>query len=361
MPAGTGLGQSGGSGGMTPAELARLEYLETNEYKITYWASIATNSGTITKPTGSTIILDSFASGVDALVETISNGQPTGYSPVTGGGAYVTVSSFDASGNYTLSGTPSATPVALLYVITIPADQYQNLDLTKIIMPEYNNPVVQTITNGDTSHAPSSDAVYDALATKQNTLTNPVTGTGTSNEIAYWSASNTIGSLAVATYPNLTELSYVKGLTSAIQTQLDNKVSYTMGAVTSNSASPADSITYYTYLGGGISLLTAAQAGIQFAKTGTINIFQITGFHSTNASNESVSFYLRNVTTATDYTITTSWDDSYGANASITRTYTGLNIPISNTTDKWILKIVTPSWGTNPTNWAFIFSYIIEF
>lgn len=135
MPAGTGLMQSA-AGGMSPSELARLEYLEANEYKVTYWASIATNSGTITKPTGSTIILDSFASGVDALVETISNGQPTGYSPVTGGGAYVTVSSFDASGNYTLSGTPSATPVALLYILTIPADQYQNLDLTKVITSE---------------------------------------------------------------------------------------------------------------------------------------------------------------------------------------------------------------------------------
>ena len=32
-----------------------------------------------------------------------------------------------------------------------------------------------------------------------------------------------IASLAVATYPSLTELSYVKGVTSAIQTQLDSK------------------------------------------------------------------------------------------------------------------------------------------
>ena len=120
MPAGTGLGQTTEKG-MSPSELARLEYLETNEYKITYWASITTDSGSITKPTGSTIVLDALSAGVDAVVETISNGQPTGFSPVTGGGAYVTVSSFDTSGNYTLSGTPSATPVALLYVITIPA------------------------------------------------------------------------------------------------------------------------------------------------------------------------------------------------------------------------------------------------
>jgi hypothetical protein len=48
-------------------------------------------------------------------------------------------------------------------------------------------------------------------------------GTGTANEIAYWSGTNTLGTLAVATYPSLTELSYVKGVTSAIQTQIGTK------------------------------------------------------------------------------------------------------------------------------------------
>ena len=35
--------------------------------------------------------------------------------------------------------------------------------------------------------------------------------------------SNTIGSLSTTTYPSLTELSRVKGVTSAIQTQINNK------------------------------------------------------------------------------------------------------------------------------------------
>jgi len=48
-------------------------------------------------------------------------------------------------------------------------------------------------------------------------------GTGVANEITYWSGTNTLGSLATATYPSLTELSYVKGVTSAIQTQLNGK------------------------------------------------------------------------------------------------------------------------------------------
>lgn len=46
---------------------------------------------------------------------------------------------------------------------------------------------------------------------------------GTINEIAYFDSGTSISSLPVATYPSLTELSYVKGVTSAIQTQLNGK------------------------------------------------------------------------------------------------------------------------------------------
>ena len=54
-------------------------------------------------------------------------------------------------------------------------------------------------------------------------FTNAVSGTGTANELAYFTGTTTIGSLSTATYPSLTELSYVKGVTSSIQTQLNGK------------------------------------------------------------------------------------------------------------------------------------------
>lgn len=50
-----------------------------------------------------------------------------------------------------------------------------------------------------------------------------LTGSGTANEIAYFTAARVLASLPIATYPSLTELSYVKGVTSAIQTQINAK------------------------------------------------------------------------------------------------------------------------------------------
>lgn len=50
-----------------------------------------------------------------------------------------------------------------------------------------------------------------------------LTGSGTTNQLSYWTSPSTLGALAVTTYPSLTELSYVKGVTSSIQTQISNK------------------------------------------------------------------------------------------------------------------------------------------
>lgn len=65
-----------------------------------------------------------------------------------------------------------------------------------------------------------------------------VSGTGTINEIAYFtSTGSTIGSLTTATYPSLTELSYVKGVTSSIQTQIGTKQATITGAATTITSS----------------------------------------------------------------------------------------------------------------------------
>jgi hypothetical protein len=78
-----------------------------------------------------------------------------------------------------------------------------------------------------------TSAIQTQIDGKQATLTNPVTGTGTNNEIAYFNTTgSTIGSLSTGTYPSLTELSYVKGVTSAVQTQLGAKQDLSLSAYT---------------------------------------------------------------------------------------------------------------------------------
>lgn len=69
-------------------------------------------------------------------------------------------------------------------------------------------------------------------------------GPGTINELAYFDTTSSIASLAVATYPSLTEISYVKGVTSAVQTQI-------------NAKAPSTSPTFATSITG--SYLTASE------------------------------------------------------------------------------------------------------
>jgi hypothetical protein len=61
------------------------------------------------------------------------------------------------------------------------------------------------------------------LAGAKTFSTAPILSSLTASQILALDGSGNIQSLAVATYPSLTELSYVKGVTSAIQTQLNTK------------------------------------------------------------------------------------------------------------------------------------------
>lgn len=127
------------------------------------------------------------------------------------------------------------------------------------------------------------------------------------------------------------------------------------------SYNPLDSTTYYTAIFFGTPLTTSGAFGVRMMKTGTINNFTIVGSHVTaDASGLSTSIYLRNITTATDYPITTAWLENYAASSQTVQSYSGLGIPIGNTTDIWNIKIVTPVYAPNPTTVQYCWGFIIE-
>lgn len=100
-----------------------------------------------------------------------------------------------------------------------------------------------------------------------------VSGSGTANELTYWVNSTTLGSLSTATYPSLTELSYVKGVTSSIQTQLNSKLSAAI--ISLNGLTGATQ----TFSGSGISI----------SSVGTTHTFTNTGVTSLNSPTTNIT------------------------------------------------------------------------
>lgn len=88
-------------------------------------------------------------------------------------------------------------------------------------------------TSGTNSGDNATNSQYSGLATSKlsldqttpQTISNgqPIQNTLTASELVATDGSKKLSSLAVATYPSLTEIAYVKGVTSAIQTQVNAK------------------------------------------------------------------------------------------------------------------------------------------
>lgn len=149
-----------------------------------------------------------------------------------------------------------------------------------------------------------TSGIQSQLNGKQATLTNPITGTGTNNEIAYFnSTGSTIASLSTATYPSLTQLSYVKGVTSAVQTQLDSK-GYTL-ALTSVAGNLVTGTTYYFGNQGRSITTTADVSRVYIPKTGTIKKAYITQYGATAGTSVSITANIR-LNNTTDTVVATS-------------------------------------------------------
>lgn len=112
---------------------------------------------------------------------------------------------------------------------------------------------------------------------------------GTTNTVAYFNTSSSIDSLATTTYPSLTELSYVKGLTSAVQTQISNKQDTLVSAtniktVNSNSLVGSGNVTIdKTSVGlGNVDNTSDANKPVSSAQSTAIGLKQDTLVSGTN-------------------------------------------------------------------------------
>jgi hypothetical protein len=182
-----------GTGGSDPSLEARVTALENALLRVEYYQIVSSPSGSITPPSGATILLDQFAGSADALVSKVdANNHPTFVSPQTSGGTYVAVNSFDVSGNYVLTGTPSDSSYAIIYVYSIAR---KNLDITKSIGVEETN----IYSNAD-------KAKVDAL---------PIPSSLTSGSILFWNGTSISENNSNFFWDNSNVISYVGTNTGA--------------------------------------------------------------------------------------------------------------------------------------------------
>lgn len=104
----------------------------------------------------------------------------------------------------------------------------------------------------------SSSLKFKNLYAVSGNLESLIIDTQTASTIASFDTNKSVVSLATATYPSLTELSYVKGVTSAIQTQIDSKAAtsttITAGSGLANGGSLAANRTIDVGQGDGITV-----------------------------------------------------------------------------------------------------------
>jgi hypothetical protein len=175
--------------------------------------------------------------------------------------------------------------------------------------------ITQTITNGVTDKAPSEDAVFDALALKQDKVS------GVDD----------------------TEIGYLNGVTSAIQTQLDKKHLFFQW----QSFNPAASTIYH--IGGAPSTpFTANTFHRTFARsTFTATTAAICVRISGTPSNHNATFELQE-NASTLQTITTSFDWSTVSGSVINLKVTGLSLSI-NSANTYNVKLTMGANTTVPT------------
>jgi len=124
---------------ITVGNLIGDKYVRTTRFEI---ISSGT-SGTVTLPPNSEVVLDDFGGTVDAVVSQVSGGKPTLISAKSSSGAVI-ATSFNSSGNWVFTGTPSSYPVAILYRV-----RQKTLNFDSTASNIWGNSNVEQITKAD--------------------------------------------------------------------------------------------------------------------------------------------------------------------------------------------------------------------
>lgn len=155
-----------------------------------------------------------------------------------------------------------------------------------------------------------------------------------------------VNGLPTASATTATQIGYCD-FTSSGQTQLNSK-GYTLTAA-GIAFNPADSITYY--IGSGYSFAPGTvidDRRLYVPTTGTIT--KVYGFirSTTGGSNQTSNVYIRNESTSTEQTITSTLDVSPTSSPLYTA-FSNNGLSLAVTEGNWItVKWTTPVWGTNP-------------
>jgi hypothetical protein len=81
-------------------------------------------TGIIEAPAGATFLLDTWPEDIDAVVSTISAGERPDVEHVQDASGAIITTTFDATGAYTLSGTPSSYPIAIIFAYKVKLEDY---------------------------------------------------------------------------------------------------------------------------------------------------------------------------------------------------------------------------------------------
>ena len=251
---------------ITVGNLIGDKYVRTTRFAI---ISSGT-SGSVTLPSNSEVVLDDFGGTVDAVVSQVSGGLPTLISAKSSSGTVI-ATSFDSSGNWAFTGTPSAYPVAILYRV-----RQKLLDFDSTASNIWGNSNVEQITKADIGlgNVDNTSDINKPVSTATQTAINNVVdsdfriqdNTTPTKKIAFEASAITAGQTRTLTAPDASGRILVEG-------QPIGNVTRSTGAFTTLNANSTTTLAQGNAGSSSTPLLSFGQSNTGFYHNGGEPIF----------------------------------------------------------------------------------------